>query len=81
MATTIEAQTQAGTFKSAISATESCHFVSDFHVHEVNAAIARVKEHGGTISHDPSVVPGGQEIVHCLDAQGAAFGIVGPERS
>jgi predicted enzyme related to lactoylglutathione lyase len=49
-----------------------------FHVDEIGAAVARVKQHGGTMTHGPSVVPGGQQIAHCLDPQGGAFGIVTP---
>jgi uncharacterized protein len=50
-----------------------------FNVEEIQAAITRVKEHGGSVVHGPSVVPGGQQIAHCLDPQGAMFGIVGPK--
>ncbi|MBV9265422.1 MAG: VOC family protein [Acidobacteriaceae bacterium] len=51
-----------------------------FNVDDINAAIDRVKQHGGTIVHGPSVVPGGQQIAHCLDTQGAIFGIVAPAK-
>lgn len=50
-----------------------------FNVDEIHRAIERVKQHGGTVVHGPSVVPGGQQIAHCLDPQGAMFGIVGPK--
>jgi predicted enzyme related to lactoylglutathione lyase len=50
-----------------------------FNVEEINAAIGRVKEHGGTVVHGPSEVPGGQQIAHCVDPQGAIFGIVTPK--
>jgi predicted enzyme related to lactoylglutathione lyase len=49
-----------------------------FNVEEINAAISRVKQHGGTILHGPAPVPGGAQIALCLDPQGAAFGMVGP---
>lgn len=49
-----------------------------FYVDEIDAAIARVKENGGTLLHGPMVVPGGQQTAHCLDPQGAAFGMVTP---
>jgi uncharacterized protein len=49
-----------------------------FHVEDIDAAIQRVRHNGGTIVHGPSVVPGGQQIAHCLDTQGATFGMVGP---
>jgi uncharacterized protein len=48
-----------------------------FNVDEIGAAVSRVKEQGGSITHGPSEVPGGLHIAHCLDTQGAAFGIVG----
>jgi hypothetical protein len=50
-----------------------------FHVEpDIQKAIDRVKQHGGIIVHGPSEVPGGQQIAHCLDPQGAIFGIVTP---
>lgn len=49
-----------------------------FHVAGIGAAIDRVKQNGGSVIHGPSEVPGGQQIAHCLDTQGAIFGIVGP---
>lgn len=49
-----------------------------FNVDEIGAAITRVNAHGGTVIHGPSVVPGGQQIAHCLDTQGAIFGVVSP---
>jgi uncharacterized protein len=49
-----------------------------FHVEEIEAAIERVKQNGGVVLHGPSVVPGGQQIAHCQDTQGAFFGMVGP---
>jgi hypothetical protein len=50
-----------------------------FNVEEINATVRRVTDNGGKILHGPSPVPGGQQIAHCLDAQGAIFGIVGPK--
>jgi predicted enzyme related to lactoylglutathione lyase len=49
-----------------------------FHVREVEAAIDRVKQNGGTVVHEPALVPGGQQIAQCVDTQGAIFGMVGP---
>jgi uncharacterized protein len=49
-----------------------------FSVQEIGAAIDRVKQNGGVMLYGPSVVPGGQQIAHCRDTQGAFFGIVGP---
>jgi predicted enzyme related to lactoylglutathione lyase len=50
-----------------------------FHVDDIGTAIARATDHGGKIVHGPSVVPGGQQIAHCLDPQGAIFGMVSPQ--
>jgi hypothetical protein len=52
-----------------------------FNVNEISSAIARVQQHGGKVVHGPSLVPGGQQIAHCLDTQGAIFGIVGPPQN
>jgi hypothetical protein len=49
-----------------------------FNVSDIDAAIARVKEHGGSVVNGPMVVPGGQRVSVCLDPQGAPFGMVGP---
>jgi uncharacterized protein len=51
-----------------------------FHVREIDAAIERVKQNGGVVLHGPSEVPGGQQVAHCLDTQGAFFAMVGPAR-
>ena len=51
-----------------------------FNVEDIAAAVARATQHGGTLTHGPSEVPGGQQIVHFLDTQGAAFGMVGPAK-
>lgn len=52
-----------------------------FNVDEIDAAVNRVKQHGGTVIHGPAPVPGGQQIAICLDTQGAIFGMVAPGRS
>lgn len=49
-----------------------------FRVEETEAAAQRVKQNGGTVILGPMVVPGGEQVAHCLDPQGALFGIVGP---
>ncbi|MGI8509497.1 MAG: VOC family protein [Gemmatimonadaceae bacterium] len=50
-----------------------------FAVEEIGAAVDRVRQHGGTVTHGPAVVPGGQQVAQCLDPQGAIFALVGPE--
>ena len=51
-----------------------------FRVDEIDASIARVHQHGGRLVDGPSPVPGGLQIAHCLDAQGAVFAMVAPGR-
>jgi hypothetical protein len=51
-----------------------------FNVEDIGTAVARATQHGGTITHGPSEVPGGQRIAQCLDTQGAAFGMVAPAK-
>jgi len=46
-----------------------------FRVPDVHAAAGRVKEHGGTVLNGPMEVPGGDEIIQCMDPQGAAFAL------
>jgi uncharacterized protein len=48
-------------------------------VEDIDAAIARAVAGGGKITHGPSTVPGGRRIAHCLDPQGATFGMVAPK--
>lgn len=49
-----------------------------FNVADVDAAQARVLQHGGQVLHGPHQVPGGSWILHGLDPQGALFALVGP---
>ncbi|MDB5716747.1 MAG: glyoxalase, partial [Sphingomonas bacterium] len=46
----------------------------------LDAAVERVTEGGGRITHAPSEVPGGGWIAHCLDPQGAAFALLSDQR-
>lgn len=46
------------------------HYVQ---VDDLDAALARAKNMGGTVINGPMVVPGGARIVQMLDPQGAAF--------
>jgi uncharacterized protein len=46
-----------------------------FRVPDVHSAAERVKAHGGTVLNGPMEVPGGDWIVNCMDAQGAAFSL------
>jgi uncharacterized protein len=46
-----------------------------FHVSNVHEAAMRVTANGGTVMNGPMDVPGGDEIVNCLDPQGGAFSL------
>lgn len=44
-------------------------------VEDIDAAVERVKERGGTVVSGPMEVPGGDRVAECRDPQGAAFGL------
>jgi predicted enzyme related to lactoylglutathione lyase len=46
-----------------------------FLVPNLEAAVGRVKAGGGQLLNGPMEVPGGDQIVNCLDPQGAAFSL------
>ena len=50
-----------------------------FSVSSVEAAAAKVKAGGGTITNGPMQVPGDAWVVHCADPQGAHFALSGPK--
>lgn len=47
-------------------------------VPDINTAVDKVKELGGTVLDGPMEVPGESMVAHCRDPQGAAFAIHGP---
>jgi hypothetical protein len=51
-----------------------------FNVEHIDAALARVKDAGGTATGDPQQVPGGGWIAHCRDPEGARFAMFARER-
>ena len=44
-------------------------------VPDVNSAVEKVKENGGTVLNGPMEVPGGDSVAQCADPQGAAFAV------
>ena len=46
-----------------------------FRVPDMDAAVARITAHGGSILNGPMEVPGGSRIVNAMDPQGAAFSL------
>jgi predicted enzyme related to lactoylglutathione lyase len=51
------------------------HFMYYIRLSDLDAAVARVKDHGGRVLHGPVDVPGGDKVAMCTDPQGAAFAI------
>ena len=51
------------------------HWGLYFRVDDVAAGAERVKANGGQVLNGPMEVPGGDLIVNCMDAQGAAFSL------
>lgn len=49
-----------------------------FRVPEIEAAKARIEQAGGTVTHGPMDVPGGEMVLNAIDPQGALFGLVAP---
>ncbi len=47
-----------------------------FNVGDIGAAAKRVETGGGEILYGPATAPGGAQIVHCTDPQGAIFALV-----
>ena len=61
-------------FKSPMPAKSWLYY---FAVENIDAALARIREHGGNVMHGPVEVPGGSFIVQATDPQGAMFAVVG----
>ena len=51
-----------------------------FHVADIDAAAARVRDGGGQLVQEPVQIPGGAYSLVATDPQGARFGLVGPRR-
>jgi hypothetical protein len=51
------------------------HIMYYIRVDDLEATMARVTEHGGTVMLGPHEVPGGDRIAMCADPQGAAFAL------
>jgi hypothetical protein len=47
------------------------------HVAQIDAAVDRVRAHGGQVQQAPMEVPGNMWIVQCTDPQGAFFALLG----
>ena len=52
------------------------HWLFYFTVPDIDAAVARVLIAGGQLTQGPHPVPGGSQILHGLDPQGARFALV-----
>lgn len=51
-----------------------------FRVPDIDAAVAAIKELGGTILQEPIEIPGGDFSINAIDPQGATFALVGPRK-
>jgi predicted enzyme related to lactoylglutathione lyase len=51
------------------------HWLHYITVADMDATVARVKQHGGKVLNGPMPIPGDDVIAQCMDAQGAAFAI------
>lgn len=51
-----------------------------FRVPSIAKAVKTIRAKGGTITFGPQEVPGGDFAVNAIDPQGAAFGLIGPEK-
>ena len=49
-------------------------------VTDIDAAVARVRDHGGTVLFGPREVPGGSRIAQCTDPLGTLFALVAARR-
>jgi predicted enzyme related to lactoylglutathione lyase len=58
--------------KSDMPATTWCYYIS---VDDLDAALDRVKGHGGTVINGPMDVPGGDRVAQCTDPQGGVFAL------
>ncbi|HYR08746.1 MAG TPA: SRPBCC domain-containing protein [Longimicrobium sp.] len=64
-----------GMFNAAAEEGKPPHWLFYVNVDAMDAALARIREHGGTLLAGPMPVPGGGRSAHCLDPQGARFAI------
>ncbi|UVI39554.1 VOC family protein [Qipengyuania spongiae] len=51
-----------------------------FGVEDIDRAAQAVTDGGGSLDGGVHEIPGGEYSVHCIDPQGAAFGLVGPRK-
>ncbi|HEU4884448.1 MAG TPA: SRPBCC domain-containing protein [Longimicrobium sp.] len=64
-----------GTFDGAALESKPPHWLYYINVDSMDGALARIREHGGTLLAGPMPVPGGGQSAHCTDPQGARFAI------
>ncbi|HLH12580.1 MAG TPA: VOC family protein [Methylovirgula sp.] len=51
-----------------------------FNIEDIEATAGRVVANGGQILYGPTIVPGGAQIAHCIDPQGAVFALIDRRR-
>jgi predicted enzyme related to lactoylglutathione lyase len=52
-----------------------------FRVPDIDAAVAHVGAHGGTVTVPPMEIPGGEFSMNAVDPQGTPFALVGPRKA
>lgn len=50
-----------------------------FGVEDIDAAVERIKAHGGQLLMGPAEVPGGAWVANAMDPQGGLFAVLGPK--
>jgi len=53
------------------------HWLFYFCVDDIDGAMARIGEKGGSVTSGPHQVPSDAWVIHALDPQGASFALVG----
>jgi uncharacterized protein len=57
------------------------HWLYYVTVDDLDAALERIKQHGGKVLNGPMEVPGGDKIAQCMDPQGGMFAIHMPAKT
>jgi hypothetical protein len=69
-----------GGMMTKMATTPNPHWLFYFNVDGLDAAVKRVRDAKGTVITDAHEVPGGDWIAHCIDPQGAVFGLMSKKR-
>jgi uncharacterized protein len=67
--------TKGGMSNMAKAMSMPAHWLHYVTVTDMDATIARIKQHGGKVLNGPMPIPGDDVIAQCMDPQGAAFAV------